>query len=212
MNHHLHSGHHHLHRHHLDHHLHHHRHHHLDHERGFMTAHSGGIGGTGGLLGLADDTGGMAMSLGLGLGHDDHTDGGGVDGGLHPWWCRKGSNGDPGGDHSPVDLHNQHHHHHHQQHGYDHLHHHDMSLPKQRPAHLMDSGGIITPTNGNSGGGGSANPQVWIWLKTVHTPPTPEPMPMFPPSASIENYYTNTDTNDGGKVTEVVYEEIAGIG
>lgn len=78
---------------------------------------------------------------------------------------------------------------------------HHLTLPKQRPAENLPSA--------------HANPQVWIWLKNVNTPPTPEPMPMFPPSASIENYYTNTDDScisSPCKVNEVVYEEISGIG
>lgn len=74
------------------------------------------------------------------------------------------------------------------------------SVPKQRPAESLP----VQP---------HANPQVWIWLKNVNTPPTPEPI-TFPPSVSIENYYTNTDDNvsSPSKVSEVVYEEISGIG
>lgn len=72
--------------------------------------------------------------------------------------------------------------------------------PKQRPAEEL-------PVTAH------ANPQVWIWLKNVNTPATPEPIP-FPPSVSIENYYTNTDDNisSPSKVSEVLYEEISGIG
>lgn len=72
--------------------------------------------------------------------------------------------------------------------------------PKQRPAEEL-------PVTAH------ANPQVWIWLKNVNTPATPDPIP-FPPSVSIENYYTNTDDNisSPSKVSEVLYEEISGIG
>ncbi|XP_037048510.1 uncharacterized protein LOC119083358 [Bradysia coprophila] len=72
--------------------------------------------------------------------------------------------------------------------------------PKQRPAEEL-------PVTAH------ANPQVWIWLKNVNTPASTEPIP-FPPSVSIENYYTNTDDNisSPSKVSEVLYEEISGIG
>lgn len=77
---------------------------------------------------------------------------------------------------------------------------HHNTIPKHRPAESLPAA--------------HANPQVWIWLKNVNTPPTPEPI-QFPPSASIENYYTNTDDSclsSPCKVNEVVYEEISGIG
>lgn len=59
----------------------------------------------------------------------------------------------------------------------------------------------------------ATNPQVWIWLKDVNTPISNDII-TFPQSSSIENYYTNNDDNisSPSKVSEVVYEEISGIG
>lgn len=182
-----HHGGHHLHHDHLDHH---HHHHHHQHERGLHIGAGSAAAAAAHLVNVGGYAGGPNMGNGGGgggganisIGVDGVGGGGSVNG------------GGGGGAHllpwwcrKASDPHDNEHH--------------TMQPHKQRPAEDLPA---------------SANPQVWIWLKTVNTPPTPEPIPMFPPSASIENYYTNTDDGCMGsgscKVTEVVYEEIAGIG